>query len=128
MVQIPESHKGLLAAPVGVLATQGTDGYPQVSALWFVYDGDNIEISLNSSRQKTKNLLRHPECTLFILDPENPYRTLEIRARASVNPDTEARAISKVQEKYGANVREHDRPGQERMLVTLHPVKFNTWG
>ena len=46
-----------------------------------------IRLSLNSSRQKTKNLQAHPEATLFILDPDNPYRTLEVRARAEVGPD-----------------------------------------
>lgn len=128
MVHIPESHRDLLDAPVGVLATHGTDGYPQVSALWFVYDGRDIDISLNTTRQKTRNLFRQPECTLFILDPANPYRTMEIRARAALEPDTEERAIAKVQEKYGADVREHDRPGESRVIVTLHPVKINTWG
>ena len=128
MARIPESHRDLLQAPVAVLATHGTSGYPHVSALWFVYDGNNIEISLNTTRQKTKNLFHQPECTLFILDPNNPYRTMEIRARAQLEPDTEGKVIAKVQEKYGANVRDLDKPGEERVLVRLHPVRVNTYG
>jgi PPOX class probable F420-dependent enzyme len=128
MTDIPESHLDLLQSPVAVLATQGADGYPQVSALWFVFDGTTLAISLNNTRQKTRNLQRHPECTLFILDPANPYRTLEIRARAEVAPDTEGKAVAQVQEKYGADVRGNDGPGESRVIVTLHPVKINTWG
>jgi PPOX class probable F420-dependent enzyme len=128
MIEIPQSHRDLLEAPVAVLATQGADGYPQVSALWFVFEDNTLKISLNTSRQKTKNLQRHPECTLFILDPSNPYRTIEIRARAEVVPDTEGEVVARVQEKYGADVRENDRPGESRVAVTLQPVKINTWG
>lgn len=128
MTEFPESHRDLLQAPVAVLATQGADGYPQVSALWFVFDAGTLKLSLNTTRQKTKNLQRHPECTLFILDPSNPYRTLEIRARAEIDPDTDGAVAARVQEKYGADVRENDRPGEGRVAVILHPVKMNTWG
>ena len=125
---IPESHRDLLQAPVAVLATRGADGYPQVSALWFVLDGDTLALSLNTSRQKTKNLRRDPACTLFLLDPATPYRTLEIRARAELRPDTDGRVAAQVQRKYGADVRRNDRPGETRLAVILHPVKINTWG
>lgn len=128
MTQFPESHRDLLHIPVATLATHGADGYPQVTAIWFVYDADTLTVSLNSTRQKTKNLQRHPECTLFLLDPANPYRTMEVRARAEVLPDSGGQVVAKVQSKYGADVRENDRPGETRVAVTLHPVKINTWG
>jgi PPOX class probable F420-dependent enzyme len=128
MAEFPESHRDLLQAQVAVLATRGGDGYPQVTALWFVLDGDTLTLSLNTTRQKTKNLQRDPECALFIMDPANPYRTMEIRARAEIIPDTDGAVVAKVQEKYGADVRENDRPGEARAAVILHPVKVNTWG
>lgn len=128
MTEFPESHRDLLQTDVGVLATQGADGYPQVTALWFVFDDGALKLSLNTTRQKVKNLRRHAECTLFLLDPANPYRTMEIRARAQIAPDTAAEVIALVQRKYGADVRQNDRPGETRVAVTLHPVKINTWG
>lgn len=128
MAQFPESHRDLLQAPVAVLATQGADGYPQVSALWFVFDEGTLKLSLNTSRQKPKNLQRHPECTLFILDPSSPYRTMEIRARAAISPDTDGQIAARVQEKYGVDVRQNDRPGEARVAIVLNPVKINTWG
>lgn len=36
--------------------------------------------------EKTKNLRRDPRVTFFILDPANPFRTLEIRADAVLHP------------------------------------------
>jgi PPOX class probable F420-dependent enzyme len=129
MTNVPESHRDLLATNVAVLATIGPDGYPQVSALWFLLDDDGLlKLSLNTLRQKVKNLRAHPECTLFIIDPANPYRTVEIRARAELQPDEDYVFAEKFGRKYGADLRAMDPPGQSRVVVTLRPVKVNTWG
>lgn len=129
MVTVPETHQDLLTANVAMLATIGQDGYPQVTALWFLYDDGRIKISLNTSRQKVKNLQAHPECTFFILDTTNPYRTLEVRARASVEPDPDYAFAKKLGSKYGGiDFSANDRPGETRVVVTLAPVKVNTWG
>jgi PPOX class probable F420-dependent enzyme len=127
---VPASHQDLLTAPVAVLATVGADGYPQVSGLWFLLDDDGlVRLSLNTTRQKVKNLRAHPECTLFLLDPATPYRTVEIRARADLAPDPDYAFADKLARKYGgADLRSNDRPGESRVVVTLHPVKVNTWG
>lgn len=130
MTTFPESHRDLLTAPVAVLATNGADGFPQVSALWFLYDEDGVlRLSLNTSRQKIKNIRERPEVTFFLLDPTNPYRTLEVRARAEINEDTDGAFALKLGTKYGGvDVRNNDRPEEKRVVVTLHPVKANTWG
>jgi PPOX class probable F420-dependent enzyme len=130
MTTFPESHQDLLKADVATLATIGHDGYPQVSALWFLFDDDRtLKLSLNTTRQKVKNLQAHPECTLFILDTANPYRTLEIRARAVITPDPDYTFAKKLGAKYGgADLRTNDRPGETRVVVALQPIKVNTWG
>jgi PPOX class probable F420-dependent enzyme len=127
---VPESHRDLLGAnPAAVLATIGPDGFPQVTAAWFlVEDDDTIRMSLNTARQKVKNLQRHPECSLFFFDLANPYRTLEIRARAEVEPDPEYAFADRIGAKYGSNLRENDRPGESRVVVTFNPIKANTFG
>lgn len=126
MVTIPETHYDLLRADVAILATIGRYGYPQVTALWFFFDDDGmIRLSLNTARQKVKNLQVHPECTFFILDRANPWRTLEVRARAELSPDPDYVFADKLGRKYGANVRMMDRPGESRVVVTLHPIKVN---
>jgi PPOX class probable F420-dependent enzyme len=126
MTTFPESHRDLLQTDVASLATIGPDGFPQVTALWFLFDDDGmLKISLNGARQKTKNLLRRPEVALFILDGANPMRYLEVRARAEVQPDDDYAFADKVGKKYGADLRNMDRPGEHRVVVTLHPVKVN---
>ena len=127
---IPETHRDLLAArPAVTLATIGPDGFPQVTAMWFLVDDDDtVKAWLNTARQKVRNLRRHPEATLFFTDPDNPYRTLEIRAMAEVVPDPDYEFADRVGAKYGVNLRERDRPGESRVVVTFTPTRVNTYG
>jgi PPOX class probable F420-dependent enzyme len=128
MTFVPKTHQDLLNANVGILATIGQDGYPQVTALWFLFDDDGtIKLSLNTTRQKVKNLQAHPECTFFILDTTNPYRTLEVRARAVITPDPDSVFAKKLGTKYDGWIL-RDRPGESRVVVSLQPIKVNTWG
>ena len=129
MITFPESHRDLLKADVAMLATIGQDGYPQVTALWFLFDDDTLKLSLNTTRQKVKNLQAHPECSFFILDTANPYRTLEVRARAEIAPDLDYAFAKKLGAKYGgADLSANDRPGETRVVVSLQPIKVNSWG
>lgn len=125
MSGVPASHQDLLASPVATLATVGPDGRPQLSAVWFLAEDDNVKISLNTARQKTRNLLANPAATLFLLDLANPYRYLELRGDAEVAPDDDYGFADRVGAKYGADLRAHDRPGESRVVVTLRPVRVN---
>ncbi len=126
MTEIPESHRDLLSAPVTTLATVGPDGRPQLSEVWFLAEGDAVALSLNTSRQKTKNLQRNPACTLFILDLANPYRYLEIRGDADISPDDDYAFAAKVGAKYGgADLSERDQPGESRVVVRVRPARVN---
>jgi PPOX class probable F420-dependent enzyme len=125
MTAIPKTHEYLLDAQVATLATVGPDGRPQASEVWFLAEDGSVRISLNTSRQKTKNLARTPACSLLILDLANPYRYLELRGDARIEPDDDYVFADKVGAKYGADLREHDAPGQSRVVVTIEPVRVN---
>jgi PPOX class probable F420-dependent enzyme len=125
MSLIPATHRDLLDASVATLATVGVDGYPQLSEIWFLAEDDIVRFSLNTSRQKTKNLQRNPACTLFILDLAHTTRYLELRCDAVIEPDDAYVFADRVGAKYGADLRVHDAPGQSRVAVTLQIVKVN---
>jgi len=121
----PESHADLLEGQVATLATIDGKGYPQLTAVWFLHDEGELRISLNTSRLKTKHLVKRPECSLFILDLANPYRYLEVRGRAQLEPDPDYAFAKKVGAKYGgADLSEHDGPGDSRVVVTIEPVNI----
>ena len=122
----PESHQDLLQTDIATFITIGPGGYPQATAVWFLYEDGALKLSLNTTRQKTKNLQHDPHVTLFILDRKDPYRALEVRARAEVAPDEGYVFGNRLGQKYGgADLRQMDGPGQSRVVVTLHPVKIN---
>jgi PPOX class probable F420-dependent enzyme len=127
---IPASHRPLLDAPVGVLATIGPDGLPQLTALWFLFDESDgaVRFSLNTARQKVKNLSARPEAAFLVVDPANPYRTMELRGRTEIQPDDDYAFADRVGAKYGTDLRGMDRPGERRVAVTLRPQKVNVWG
>lgn len=125
MIEIPESHRYLLSRDVATIATIGPDGRPQLSEVWFLADDDTVRVSLNTVRQKTKNLLRNSACTLFLLDTENPYKYLELRGDAQVAPDDSYEFADRVGAKYGADLRSNDGPGESRVVVTIKPVRVN---
>lgn len=125
MTTFPESHADLLEGQVATLATIDGKGYPQLTAVWFLHDEGELRISLNTSRLKTKHLVKRPECSLFILDLANPYRYLEVRGRAQLEPDPDYAFAKKVGAKYGgADLSEHDGPGDSRVVVTIEPVNI----
>ncbi len=125
MPAIPASHRDLLDGQFATLATIGPDGRPQLSEVWFLAEDDTIGLSLNTSRQKTKNLLADPAANLFLLDLANPYRYLEIRGDAEVSADDDYSFADRLGGKYHANLRDHDQPGQSRVKVIIRPVRVN---
>jgi PPOX class probable F420-dependent enzyme len=125
MPAIPSSHRDLLDGQFATLATVGPDGRPQLSEVWFLADGDTVAISLNSTRQKTRNLRANPAACLFLLDLATAYRYLEIRGDAEITPDEDYAFADQVGEKYGADLRIHDQPGEDRVKVTIRPSRIN---
>ena len=126
---IPDSHRDLLSGEFATMATNGADGFPQLSEVWFLADSDGghdiVRISLNTSRQKTRNLQRDPRCCLFFLDPANPYRYLEVRGTAVIDADDGYEFADRLGSKYGSDLREYDGPGDSRLVVTIRPERVN---
>src|ERR1700684_2358167 len=113
---IPPSHRDLLDDPVPVaLATIGPTGHPQVTPIWVIRDGDTVVTSLAGIRQKLKNLQARPQATVFVVDPGNPYRTLEIRGDAEIEPDPDLTTLGKVLAGYGTDLASFPGPLEDRV-------------
>jgi PPOX class probable F420-dependent enzyme len=124
--EIPESHRDLLDERFATLATVGEDGRPQLSEVWFLAEDDGtVRVSLNTSRQKAKNLLADPVVDLLILDLKNPYRYLELRGDALLAPDGRYEFADRVGAKYDADLRAMDGPRDDRIIVTIQPTRVN---
>ncbi|HEX4307330.1 MAG TPA: PPOX class F420-dependent oxidoreductase [Solirubrobacterales bacterium] len=118
----PDSHRDLLDAKFATLATLGKDGGPQLTEVWFLFEDGEVKVSLNDSRLKTRHLVARPQCSLFILDLENPFRYVDVRGTARIEPDDDYAFADRVGAKYGADLREHDGPDDKRVAVTIEPT------
>jgi PPOX class probable F420-dependent enzyme len=127
MTDFPESHRDLLDAQVASLATIRRDGFPHVTEVWFLYDEGKLKLSLNTSRLKTKNLQRDPKCSLLLLDLGNPYRYLEVRGTAGIQPDDDLTFARQLGAKYDTEFWVHDGEGERRVAVTVEPVNIHVW-
>lgn len=133
--RIPESHVDLLNEPVYVnLATVMPDGQPQVTVVWASYDGEHVLINSTRSRQKTRNVERHPKVSVLAVDPDNPYHYMEIRGE--VEEITEEGALDHINQlahqyagvdKYYGGVQPPERQNQEtRVIYRIKPTQVNT--
>ena len=121
--EFPEAFHDLLEAQFATLATLGKDGGPQLTEVWFLFEDGQVKTSLNDSRLKTRNLTARPRCSLFILDLANPFRYLDVRGTAVIEPDDDYEFAKRLGAKYGgADVRDHDGPGEKRVVVTIEPT------
>jgi PPOX class probable F420-dependent enzyme len=121
--QIPSSHLDLLETPIPVsIATVGPTGHPQVTAVWVLVEDGNVVTSLTGVRQKLKNLQARPQATVFVIDPANPFRTLEVRADVTIEPDPELTTLKRVLAAYGTDLESFPGPLEDRVTVTLRPT------
>jgi len=52
-----------------------------------------------------------------------------LRGEAEITPDDDYAFADKVAAKYGvADLRAMDKPGESRVVVTIHPRRVHTWG
>ena len=122
---VPTSHADLLERPLFAhLATVRPDGAPQSSVMWFEWDGSRLRITHTKRRQKFANLENDPRLALSIADPDDGYRSLEVRGvvESVVDDDDGASFYKAFQHRYGMDYEVHDAP--VRVVMTIRPTKF----
>ena len=128
---IPEKYKDLFDKKAFAnLATLMPDGTPQVTPVWVDYDGSHVLVNSARGRQKDKNMERNPAVSLSIMDPDNPYRYLEVRGRvAEITEEGADEHIDKMAKKYmGVEKYPLRQPGERRVLYKIKPERTSQMG
>jgi PPOX class probable F420-dependent enzyme len=121
---IPDSHLDLFKKKAFAhLATLMSSGQPQVTPVWIDYDGHYVRFNTAEGRQKDKNLQRDGRVALSIMDPDNPYRYLEVRGRVADRTRTGAdEHIDALAKKYlGQDQYPYRQPGEVRVIYKVEP-------
>ena len=109
------------------LATIMPDGTPQVTPVWFDYHGGRVRVNTAKGRVKARNLKPGAPVALSILDPDNPYRYVQIRGRVANATETGADAhIDSLAKKYlGKDKYPFRQPGEVRIMYEIEPVSVS---
>lgn len=132
MAAIPDTHLDLLQQKktFAHLATVMPDGSPQVTPVWVDYKDGKIRVNSAKGRVKTRNMREGARVALSILDPENPYRHIQVRGRVTRATEEGANAhIDALAKKYlGEDKYPFAQPGEVRVLYEIEPVSVSQMG
>jgi len=128
---IPENFEDLFQKKAFAnLVTLMPGGSPQVTPVWCDYDGTHVLINTARGRLKDRNMERDPRVAMSILDPDNPYRYMEIRGK--VTEITEKGAddhINRMAKKYlDKDVYPFRKPTEVRVIYKISPDRVLTRG
>jgi PPOX class probable F420-dependent enzyme len=119
---VPDAYLPLLTEPVlGHLATINPEGAPEVNPVWFLWQDGQILISVQGRTRKYRNMRENSHVALSIVDPNDPYRYLELRGKvADLKLYTDLSFVNLLARKYtGADYGADSVPGIERYRVTI---------
>jgi PPOX class probable F420-dependent enzyme len=93
-------------------------------------DGNQVIVNSAKGRQKDKNIRRDTRVALAVIDPDNPYRYLEIRGPVVEITEQGADShIDKMAKKYlGADKYPYRQPTEERVMYKIQPEHVNVMG
>ena len=113
------------------LATIRANGTPQLTPVWFVWDGEQFIITMTTERAKYKNLVRDARMSLCIDDVTGfGYVTAEGEAEIreqDIWADTRKILVKYRGEEGGAEYLERLKT-EPRVLVVMKPTRMETLG
>jgi len=132
MANIPDKYLDLLQRKkaFAVLSTLMPDGSPQVTPVWFDYTNGLVRVNTAKGRTKARNLKQGARVAMAIVDPDNPYRYIQIRGRVRrVTEEGAGQHIDSLSKKYlGQDKYPNAQPGEVRLLCEIEPASASGMG
>jgi len=106
---LDETYKQLMDKPFAcVMAVMGSDGRPNLTPMWFDYEGDKVLVNVAGQRRKTEWIRNNPQISILIMNPENMYHWMSLKVTvereiAEDDPDEGARVteqLNRIWRKY----------------------------
>ncbi|MCL4561143.1 MAG: PPOX class F420-dependent oxidoreductase [Chloroflexi bacterium] len=130
MKSIPDNFQDLVSSQTksfAMLATTMKDGSPQVTPVWFNWDGTHILINTARGRVKDRNMMERSQVALVIADPQNPYRYLQIRGKVLEASEQGAwEHINELSFKYNGKPYPKN-PGEVRVMYKIQPEHISVY-
>ena len=131
MAVIPDNYLDLLQKKAfASLATVMPDGSPQVTPVWFNYNDGVVRVNTAKGRVKANNMREGSPVALAIIDPDNPYRYIQVRGRVrQVREQGAQEHINALSKKYlGQDKYPFAQPGEVRVMYEIEPTSISVMG
>jgi PPOX class probable F420-dependent enzyme len=126
MAVIPDTYLDLLTQKTTFahLATIMPDGSPQATPVWFDYINGIIRVNTAKGRVKQRNMKEGSPVALSMMDPDNPYRYIQVRGKVTRMTEEGASAhIDSLAKKYlGKDKYPFAQPGEVRVMYEITPT------
>ena len=141
LADLDPSYKQLLDERVtAVVAVMGRDGQPNLTPVWFDYEGDIVLLNLATHRKKVDWLRQAPYATFLLMNPDNTYHWLSIKTvvKREISEDDPAEGqrvtdqLDRIWVKYTGNEPPYalrdPSMDERRVLFEMQVVKVATFG
>lgn len=129
---IPDSHLDLITGPVyAVMTTVAANGQPENTVVWCSWDGQHVLVNSVAGRRKEQNVRGNPKVALTAVDPNDPYRWIDVRGfveemvpdEGYANINAHAKLYEGVDEYYGGYAPISRRGTEERVIMKIQPTR-----
>ena len=130
-VSIPAPIAEFLKQPLfAAIATTGDHG-PQLTWVWYEFDGQRFLVSTTDDRVKYRNVQRDPRVAISVNDPANPYRYVAFNCKVTLTRDGASDLIHQLAIRYQGQEK-GDTAGQsmrgpKRVILVLEPESMSTY-
>lgn len=137
MATLPESHKDLITGPVyAVFTTLSPAGAPENSIVWCSWDGEHVLVNTARGRRKDRNVRSDPRVALMAVDPDDPYRWIDVRGEVEeivpdedyANINAHAKLYTGADNYYGGFAPAEREGREERIIFKIKPKHVVAYG
>lgn len=127
-----EEVRALLSQPNNaIVGVNRAEGGPQLTPVWYSWDGESFIFTTTKDRAKYLNLKRDPSISLIVDDFES-FHYVVVYGRAEIIEQNVGELVRPIIEKYVPAEHVEKRvkaigDDPERVLVVLHPEKTLTY-
>jgi PPOX class probable F420-dependent enzyme len=132
---IPASHLDLIAGPFHVfLTTIAPDGQPENTVVWCSWDGEYVLVNTAAGRRKDTNVRQNPLVAVAAVDPQDPYRWIDVRGfvesvvpdEGNANIDAHAKLYTGSDSYFGNNAPAEREATEQRVIIKIKPTRVVT--
>ena len=114
------------------LAVLAPSGWPVITSLWFIVEGDIVWCATHRTAKIIQSLQFNPRCAFEVAPDKPPYRGLRGQAHVELVPDRGGAVLRQLIDRY-QRTRDSDLArwllsrSDEEIALAVTPVRMQSW-